>query len=719
MARDIKITPNVGTTASNQKPEILFNGLDNELVTLEVQDNGSVTYLVNDTNFVTIATNSTFGIGTATPSNTLHVTGTFRLEDGTENIGYVLTTDNSGVATWTASSNVFTDNNGIYSSSGTVSSGVNVALTDTLSFATNLLTLDTTTSPNPYISINGAAQTNQELLAIAGFGTITGGLGVYGASYQNNVAIKIGSNKTAISFDTGGAMIYQTGDENYIKAANDGILHFNSGLGGNLDMAILQAHTATQKQTELNLKPIGVNSTTLTTRNSQLNLLGEYWNGSAGSFSTASIIHNMTATTPTSQMEFFVGNTSSAQFYIDSEGVVSSGFGYSINGQLSLDVDSANDSVVVGLDVPSADSVGLRNTLLGINLPTSMTGQRNSLFGWNAGASLTSGGFNMFIGAASGQSVTTASYNVAIGTAALQNNETGQNNVAIGGNAGQDLTSTGNILIGRQAGRQISTGINNVGIGYRALEGVITGSRNIAFGDFSNNNGSGFSETISFGYNSSPTASNQWVVGSDNFEIYDYYWGQGQFKNSAVNTQSINWYSTSVTPGVNSNQDISDENWTFNAGRGTGAGGGSNFVFRTAPPGTTGTASTSLVEQLKIHGNGDGVEISNRIFYNEVVDNTGSSFTADLSQSNMFRLTATDNFTLDYTNAKSGSYTFIIEQGGAGPYNISYTSSKFRAPGGTTPTLTSSVGAIDILSMIYSEDDGRMYVYRELDFQDI
>lgn len=53
------------------------------------------------------------GFGTITPSTNLHVVGGFRYVDGAQTSGYILTTDGNGLASWTASSNVF--------SAGTVS----------------------------------------------------------------------------------------------------------------------------------------------------------------------------------------------------------------------------------------------------------------------------------------------------------------------------------------------------------------------------------------------------------------------------------------------------------------------------------------------------------------------------------------------------------------------------------------------------------------------
>ena len=50
------------------------------------------------------------GIGTASPSTKLHIfatqSGAFRLQDGTETSGYILTSDSNGVASWTSLSNI-------------------------------------------------------------------------------------------------------------------------------------------------------------------------------------------------------------------------------------------------------------------------------------------------------------------------------------------------------------------------------------------------------------------------------------------------------------------------------------------------------------------------------------------------------------------------------------------------------------------------------------
>lgn len=134
----------------------------------------------------------------------------------------------------------------------------------------------------------------------------------------------------------------------------------------------------------------------------------------------------------------------------------------------------------------------------------------------------------------------------------------------------------------------------------------------------------------------------------------------------------------------------------------------------TLPPSGSTTTTSFFINQ------DGGVKFNKQIYHGEVVQAIGSaSYTVDLSESNIFHFTLNSNTTLDYSNAKSGTYIFKFEQDGTGNRVLSFASNKFRTEGGTTPTLSTTAGAIDILSCIYSEEDGRMYIYDAYDFQDV
>lgn len=143
MSRDILINPHRGSTGSNVFPEIQFNGLSASSIKLKVDDDGSVVYTgtygvlfnvsdnkdgllhsVNDVSGLPILSVYSYdyvqmgrwdknalivnydnvGVGLTAPSTKFHVystqSGAFRLQDTSEGLNKVLTSDVNGVATW-------------------------------------------------------------------------------------------------------------------------------------------------------------------------------------------------------------------------------------------------------------------------------------------------------------------------------------------------------------------------------------------------------------------------------------------------------------------------------------------------------------------------------------------------------------------------------------------------------------------------------------------
>ena len=112
------------------------------------------------------------------------------------------------------------------------------------------------------------------------------------------------------------------------------------------------------------------------------------------------------------------------------------------------------------------------NYLIGHNVATAITGTKNTIYGYEAGKSLTSGSNNVLIGFETGYT-TNASYSVFIGN-----------------RAGRSSTGSNNIFIGNDAGRDNGTAIRNVMIGDLAGAGA-TGSYTTFLGYFSGVNSSG------------------------------------------------------------------------------------------------------------------------------------------------------------------------------------------------------------------------------------
>ncbi len=83
--------------------------------------------------------------------------------------------------------------------------------------------------------------------------------------------------------------------------------------------------------------------------------------------------------------------------------------------------------------------------------------------------------------------------------------------------------------------------------------------------------------------------------------------------------------------------------------------------------------------------------------------NTGTSYTIDLSNGNVFNLTLTGNCTFTFSNApvsgKAGSFTLILIQDGTGTRTATWPSS-VKWAGGIAPTLTTTATGVDILTFI-------------------
>jgi hypothetical protein len=72
---------------------------------------------------------------------------------------------------------------------------------------------------------------------------------------------------------------------------------------------------------------------------------------------------------------------------------------------------------------------------------------------------------------------------------------------------------------------------------------------------------------------------------------------------------------------------------------------------------------------------------------------------ANTASGTVVTITVTDNFTLDYTTAKKGTYYFIFTIGGTGSYTMTLATAKFRRA--AAPTLSTVVGRVDVMQCVY------------------
>lgn len=81
---------------------------------------------------------------------------------------------------------------------------------------------------------------------------------------------------------------------------------------------------------------------------------------------------------------------------------------------------------------------------------------------------------------------------------------------------------------------------------------------------------------------------------------------------------------------------------------------------------------------------------------NITTDSDGSTITFDLSVTNIHTVTLGGNRILNISNPTVGQVFMIrLVQGGTGSYTISSWWSTIKWPGGTAPTLSTAVGAVD------------------------
>ena len=159
-----------------------------------------------------------------------------------------------------------------------------------------------------------------------------------------------------------------------------------------------------------------------------------------------------------------------------SDGVTnSSGFTVGLGLEaLSNDDGGSNKNTALGYQALKATNSNFQNTAVGYQAGTALIGtgdvnygRDSSLFGYRAGALLTTG-----------------KSNTAVGTAALDAATTPDGNTAIGTEAGGVVTTgANNVFVGRDAGYTTTTGSNNIILGGSAQASSATVSNEITLGD--------------------------------------------------------------------------------------------------------------------------------------------------------------------------------------------------------------------------------------------
>lgn len=176
---------------------------------------------------------------------------------------------------------------------------------------------------------------------------------------------------------------------------------------------------------------------------------------------------------------------------------------------------SATNTVAIGGSAGQGTSAGYANqggTYVGYQsgFKAASGSDYNTMLGYAAGWSNTTGLRNTFIGASAADNNTTGSENLAAGYFAAERNASATSTVALGAWAGYGsggfYYNQGSTYLGAAAGYSAQSGSDyNTLLGYNSGYGVTTGARNVLIGP----------STIAASYNQVTTGSNNIAIGND------------------------------------------------------------------------------------------------------------------------------------------------------------------------------------------------------------
>jgi hypothetical protein len=153
--------------------------------------------------------------------------------------------------------------------------------------------------------------------------------------------------------------------------------------------------------------------------------------------------------------------------------------------------------------------------------------------------------------------------------------------------------------------------------------------------------------------------------------------------------------------------------------------GSQEFHLRRETDGSIRLAS--LVAGLQLDGNSNGISFKDSVTFEDnvvsrpilkdyaettVIANTGTTYTIDLENGNVFNLTLTGNCTYTFSNppasGSAGAFTLIQNQDGTGSRTVTWPASVEWA-GGSAPTITSTASSTDVFTFITTDGGTTWY----------
>ena len=458
------------------------------------------------------------GIGTTAPTTKLHIASTtspaFRLEDGTQLAGRVLTTDANGNATWAAPAGAGW---GLTGNSGTVDGTNFIGTTDNIPF--NIRVNNQRSGRIETDAFIGANQAN----TLYGYRTGNSITGNNNSAFGTNAMLSAENASDNSAFGSTALYSNTTGNGNTgigARALLNNTIGINNTAVGNW---ALRANTTASNNSAIGYSAmysntIGTNNTAIGNNAMYSNVAGSrataigfgsmyYANNTATSFTNFNVAVGYEALrgSTTASNNTGINNTAlgSSALLANSCASANTAIGYRALESQGTFLNGGTQyvfyNVALGFEAllnnqPTAISNGRENTALGSRaLRANTTGYNNTATGNGALYFNTTGYFNTADGHFALFSNVGGLFNTATGHRSLYSNTSGNSNTACGRSALQGVTtSSGNTGLGSSAGTNggggvsITTGFYNTFIGYNTTSDLANRNNSIAIGGNSN-----------------------------------------------------------------------------------------------------------------------------------------------------------------------------------------------------------------------------------------
>ncbi len=600
---------------------------------------GNGTGGLSRSNAFTILKNGNTGIGTSTPSATLHVDGSLRFVDGNQSNGYVLTTDGAGNATWQAASTGTDDQN--LTGATLTGTTLQIDIEDGSSASVNLGAL--------VDDADADASNELQTLSISGNDiTLSNGGGTVSIPTQSELKDADGDTQVKVEENV---------DEDRIRFYTGGTERMIVDNSGRVGIGTTSPGSNPGSFAALDIRSDAANRTSIYQVSSQNGVPYHYFVRTGGTLaSPLSVGPGAQIGGISAQIYNGVGFYESASIHMNTDGVVSGdspgliGFHTTPSGSTTgvrrMTIKN-NGNVGIGINNPGqrlhvAGSIQMSdgNQQAGY-VPVS---DANGKMTWSSPSAIN--GVNVLVDADNDTKIQVEEsadediirFDLA-GTEhfSMNGSQLGVHNsgrsVRIGENAGaaDDLTDNDNTLVGFETGLTVSTGYNNTAVGTRAFHSG-NGYDNAAFGNwtlYSNNTGVR-NTALGSRAGQSITGSENTIVGSsagkDATGSGNVFLGHAAGQSESGNNKLYIENSNSITPLIYGEFDNDIVGINGNLGVGTEAPSAQLHVESTSTGDATGIKLTQgSANSLIYHNSDNDLVLRKAINVNQLVlDNGGN-----------------------------------------------------------------------------------------------